>query len=63
MVPRATGQNNFRCQGHLVRWCNAGTSELIQGVPDAMLDNEEGIWYGDAVESGLEGLAERDLVS
>ena len=32
-------------------------------MPDAMLDNEEGIWYGDAVESGLEGLAERDLVS
>ena len=32
-------------------------------VPDAMLDDEEGIWYGDAVGSVLEGLAERDLVS
>ena len=43
--------------------CTAGTSELRQGVPDAMLDNEDGIWYGDAVGSGLEGLAERNLVS
>ena len=85
-----TGQNNFRCQGHLARpsflhllhskitvpdtiyfglslhlarWCNAGTSEVKQGVPDVMMDIEGSIRYGGAVGSVLEGLAERDLVS
>lgn len=31
-------------------------------MTDAMLDNEEGIWHDGTVGSGLEGLAERDLI-